>query len=260
MMLAVEGMRFGYGARPILSEVSFAIETGTIVGVMGPNGAGKSTLLRLLGGTLIADAGTIRLGARALQEIPPRERAQRIAIVPQESRIPFSFSALEVVLMGRAPYLPPFGFERHSDIAIAREAMRRTDCEELAERDVTTLSGGEHQRIILARALAQEPQLLLLDEPLGALDIRHSTNFLALLRSLKEREGQTIVCAMHDPNAAAALCDRIVLLADGGIAADGTPETTLTPEIIQRVFGIAMHAGCDEATGRRYLLPTAPAR
>ncbi len=260
MMIRLKQISFSYAGRPVLSDLSLNVNEGEILGIMGPNGVGKSTLLKLMGGMLTPTTGAVRIDERDLASLPARERAQRIAFVPQEHHIPFSFTALETVLMGRAPYLPRFGFERQGDLEAAHAAMEATDCLALAARDITTLSGGERQRVIIARALAQGSPLVLLDEPTAFLDIRHATRLLELLARLHRDRDLTIVAALHDLNVADALCHRIVLLADGGIAADGAPETILTPEIIQRVFGIAMHAGCDAATGRRYLLPTASAR
>ena len=253
--LSISNLCFSYGAHPVFRGIDLNIDPGEIVGLMGPNGAGKSTLIRLMCGSVEPRSGQMMLDGRPLMRFSPRERAWQIAMVPQESQIPFSFSALEVVLMGRAPYLPRFGFESRQDVQAAYDAMARTDCLNLARRDINALSGGERQRVILARALAQKPTLLLLDEPCAFLDLRHTTELINLLRELNDEEGLTIVCAMHDLNTASALCHRIVLLKDGGIAAQGHPIEAINPRTILEVFDIDVHVDRDRHTGLPYCVP-----
>lgn len=253
--LTLTDVRFAYEQAEVLAGVSLAIRPGEVVGIVGPNGAGKSTLLKLMAGLLAPQGGEIRLGDRPLGSIRPGERAKLAAFVPQESRFPFAFRALELVLMGRAPHLPAFGFESQRDVAIARAAMAKTDCEAFAARPIDALSGGERQRVILARALAQETPLLLLDEPTAFLDIRHQAGLHRILAEENRRRGTTIVAAMHDLNLAAAFCSRIVMLAGGRVAADGSPASVFTAPIIRAVFDTEVAVGHDEATGRPYCLP-----
>ena len=253
--LAATDVRFAYGDAEVLRGVSLAIDPGEIVGIVGPNGAGKSTLLRLLAGLLAPRGGSVLLGDRPVAGIRPAELARIAAFVPQESRFPFPFRALELVLMGRAAHLPAFGFESRGDVAIARAAMERTDCAAFAGRPIDELSGGERQRVILARALAQEPRILLLDEPTAFLDIRHQVGLHRALAEDSRRRGTTVVAAMHDLNLAAAFCRRIVMLADGAVAADGSPADVFTAETVRAVFGADVAVGRDEATGRPYCLP-----
>ncbi len=254
-MIRLDDIHFSYDEIPVLGGVDIEISHGEIVGVMGANGTGKSTLLKLMSGALTPTRGKIVLLGEELSLLSAKQRARRIAIVPQESNIPFSFSALEIVLMGRAPYLPPFGFESKGDVRQAHAAMERTDCIELADRDINTLSGGERQRVILARALAQCPELLLLDEPTSFLDIRHTAEFTDVLRKLNRTSGITIVCAIHDLNLAASFCHRIIFIKDGGVIADGDVGEIIDRDIIRNAFDIDVHVGFDEETGTPYCFP-----
>jgi iron complex transport system ATP-binding protein len=252
--LSISNLCFSYGAHPVFRGIDLTIDPGEIVGLMGPNGAGKSTLIRLLCGSMVPGSGRMLLDGRPLMDFSPRERAKQVAMVPQATHIPFSFSALEVVLMGRAPYLPRFGFESRQDIQAALDAMAKTDCFALTGRDINTLSGGERQRVILARALAQNPSLILLDEPCTFLDIRHTTEFIDRLTQLN-REGLTIVCAIHDLNVAASFCHRLILLKEGRIAAQGRPVDIINPHTIRQVFDIGIHVDRDGHTGLPYCVP-----
>lgn len=257
--LRISNVSFSYGERTVIHDVSLAVEEGEIVGIVGPNGAGKSTLLRLLAGLARPQGGTIELGGRSLSAMPHRARARAIAFLPQATSFPFSHSALEIVLMGRAPHLPLFGFESAEEIDIAREAMRATDCLPLAHRPIDALSGGERQRVLVARALAQKPNLLILDEPTAFLDLRHQADLHRILRELRRARGTTIIAAMHDLNLAAALCQRIVILHEGRLAAEGPPAEIFTPELIGRVFGTAVRMVRDEESGTTCCLPFTPA-
>ena len=253
--MEIRDLSFSYPGRQALSGISLTIGEGEIVGIVGPNGSGKSTLLKAMAGIFPPASGSVSLGGAPLAAMKPRERAQSIAFVPQESGTPFSYRALEVVLMGRAPHLPAFGFESARDVAIARGAMEKTDSLQFAQRPIDELSGGERQRVIIARALAQESPILILDEPTAALDIRHQSGLHAILAEENRARGTTIVAAMHDLNLAAAFCGRIVMLRDGCIAADGTPEELFTAETIGRVFDAEVIVGRDEGSGRSYCLP-----
>jgi iron complex transport system ATP-binding protein len=217
--------------------LSFAIEAGEIFGVIGPNSAGKTSLLRLLTRVLTPARGDIRLGGRPVAGLARWELARQIAVVPQEAPRPFPFTVEQLVLMGRYPHAPARFFETAADAAAARAAMAATGTLALAALPLEQLSGGERQRAMLARALAQEPRLLVLDEPTSHLDLRYQAETAALLRRLNRERGVTILLVSHDLNLAAELCDRLLLLHDGRVARVGPPETVLEPALLERVFG-----------------------
>jgi len=204
-----------------LHDVSFEVERGTIVGVLGPNGSGKTTLVRIMAGMLRPDSGQVLLDGASVADLPRREVARRVALVPQETQTTFDFSVIDIVLMGRYPHLGPFELERPADLEIARNALRATGTETLESRSFATLSGGEKQRVIIAAALAQSSDILLLDEPTTALDIGYQFEIAALLKQLNADHGTTMVVSTHDLNLAAALCERVVLIKSGGVIAHG---------------------------------------
>ncbi len=255
-LLEARGVSFSYGVEPVLSDVSISLERGEIVAILGPNGAGKSTLVGSLSGNIGIASGEVLLDGKPLREYGARDRARRIAVVAQETHIPFPFTALEIVLMGRAPYLPAMGFERRIDVEAALHAMDAMDCKELADRDIGSLSGGERRRVVVARALAQETPILLLDEPTNFLDIRHASDLAGLLREHAKSRGTAICAVMHDLNLAAGMCDRMVLLSDGKILADGPPAAVMTPESIGRAFGTKVSVGTDASSLRPYCIPS----
>lgn len=234
----------------ILRGVDFALRAGELVGLIGPNGAGKSTLLKLLAGVWRASSGDIRLRGKPLASYPPRQVARQIAYVPQAARLDFSFLAREVALMGRSPHLNRFQMESAHDRAIAEEALAQADALHLAERLANHLSGGEQQRVTLARALTQQPRILLLDEPTSNLDVRHQLDVLTLAQQQAHVHGWGVLAAVHDLGMAARFCDRLVLLYDGMISADGSPEAVLTPGRLRDAFAIDARLYTDPHTGR----------
>jgi len=254
-ILELKNISFSYGDKMVIRHVSLGVKKGEILGILGPNGAGKSTLLKLMSGVFKPIRGDVILENRSLRQISAKEIAKFTSVVPQTSQVPFAYSALEIVLMGRAPHLSTFGFETKRDLRVALDAMERTDCTHFNTRDIHELSGGERQRVILARALAQEPQLLLLDEPTTFLDIRHTKDFARILKNLRDEERITIVCALHDLNLAASLCDRIVLLKEGEVVAGGNPKDVINCETISSVFDSEIHIATDNKTGIPYYLP-----
>ena len=241
------------GRRPrpfALADVSVALAPGEVLGVIGPNSAGKTTLIRLLTKVLEPIRGDIRLDGRALAALTRWELARHVAVVPQETPSGLPFTVAELVLMGRYPHAPRRFFESDEDVAIARRAMALTGITELAEAPVESLSGGERQRAMLARALAQEPKLLILDEPTAHLDLRYQAECVGLLQRLNRERGLTALLVSHDLNLAAEVADRLLLLADGRVERLGPPADVLDEGLIASVYGCAVRIGADSATGR----------
>ena len=257
--LTLEQVAFAYGKTPIFTKLDLTIETGTITGILGPNGSGKTTLVRLASAALRPSSGRISVFASELSQLTSRARAQCVAVVPQETHPVFDFTVEDVVRMGRAPHLGLFGLERPRDRKVAHEAMDRCEVTQVAARSFRALSGGERQRVMLARALAQEARLLLLDEPTAFLDLKHRLAVYALLLRLHAENGLTVVIVSHDINLAARHCDRLVLLREGRIAADGTPAAVLRPEPIRDVYEVDVEIGTDPSTGRPFVIPVGPA-
>jgi iron complex transport system ATP-binding protein len=233
-----------------LSDLSFEIAPGEILGVIGPNSSGKTTLIRLLTRVLEPDGGEIRLEDAPVRRLSRTELARRIAVVPQGILPEFPFTVGELVLMGRYPHDPGRYFESPRDRAVAREAMEATGVLELADLPLEHLSGGERQRAVVARALAQEPRLLVLDEPTSHLDLRYQVETAALLRRLNRELGTSILLVSHDLNLAAEVCDRLLLLSAGRAAAIGSPETVLDPTLLASVFGCEIVVDKNETTRR----------
>ena len=232
-------LRFRYpgAGRRAVDGVDLSIARGELFGLIGPNGSGKSTLLRLLLGALEPDGGSVRFGGRALGRWEPRERARRIGVVPQNETVAFPMSVREFVAMGRYPHLGPWRGEREEDRRAVARALRRCDLEGLAERPFSTLSGGERQLARVARALAQQPGALVLDEPTVSLDLRHEMEILDLLRRLVDEESVTVVLVTHHLNAAARTADRLLLLREGRALAEGPPAEVLTRDAVERAYG-----------------------
>jgi iron complex transport system ATP-binding protein len=254
-LIRAEDVWAGYSTTPVLKGIHLRLLRGEMVGLLGPNGSGKSTLLRVLSGVLKPQKGQVWLEGRLLSHLRAKEVAQKLAFVPQREEVAFGFTAWEVVLLGRAPYIGWWGKERATDLQATRRAMERTDSLCLSERAFSTLSGGERQRVVLARGLAQETPLLLLDEPLTHLDVAHQVGTLSLLRQLNREEGLTVLAALHDINLASEFCDRLIVLRQGQIVEDGTPSEVITPALLARVFGLDAWVRVNPATGRPHVLP-----
>jgi len=235
--LAFEGISYEIEGRTILRGLDLVVDRGEIVVLAGSNGAGKTTLLRIASRVLRPDAGRVRLRGRDADELSRRELARAIAVVPQDVQVSFPFRAGEVVLMGRAPHLGTFGYESRADLALAEEAMERVGIADLADRSILELSGGERQLVLIARALAQDPDVLLLDEPTAHLDLRHRIQVLSLVREFAAG-GRSALVVSHDLSLAARSCDRIGLLEGGSLLAVGSPHSVLTGPNLQRAFGI----------------------
>lgn len=233
-LIDVDGVSVTLGDTQILRNVSFSVPAGSFVALVGPNGAGKTTLLRTVNGVLSPDAGSVSVDRQDVDSLSPRSVARLVATVPQDTTVSFSFSVRDIVAMGRTPRQSRFG--RSDQQEPVERALERTRTAELADRSIGTVSGGERQRVLLARALAQETPAMVLDEPTASLDITHQVRTLELLRTLVD-EGTTALAAIHDLDLAARFCDSLVVISDGRVLADGSPESVLTESVLERAFG-----------------------
>jgi len=254
-MLRVEHVSVAYGERPILNDVSFEVGAGEIYGIIGPNGAGKTTLVRAISGVVPLTSGRVWVAGCDLQALKPAERARRVAVVPQARNLPPAFTGWELVLLGRTPYLNWLGQVSPKDEQRARLAMERANALELADRRLGDLSGGEQQRLLLARALAQEAPLLLLDEPTTHLDLQYQVSILDTVRELTQNEGMAVVVVLHDLNLVARYADRVGLLVNGSLRAQGTPEEVLEPELLEEVYHLPLQVLRGAASGKPVILP-----
>ncbi len=236
-MIELDSVSVGYNNEAVVNNVTLKAEPGEMLALVGPNGSGKSTLIK--GMTRVVDvySGRIRIDGRDITAMRPNELAQLIATVPQNPALPGTFTAFELVLMGRTPHLGLLRYEGGRDVAIAWQAMEATRTESFAERRVSELSGGEMQRLVIARALTQQPRAILLDEPTANLDINHQVGILDLIKSLCLQRSLTVIVALHDLNLAAQYCDRMVMLNGGRVYAEGTPSDILTAANIKDVYG-----------------------
>ena len=255
MELVVRDLAFSYASTPVLEDVSLEAVGGEILGIVGPNGSGKSTLLKCINQVLGPRAGVVLLDGSDLSTLTRREIARHVGVVPQDAGVGFPFTVMDLVLMGRTPHLGPLDIEGPGDLEAAERAMRATGVEQLADRLVTEISGGERQRVIIARTLCQETEVLLLDEPTLHLDINHQLEVLELIRALADERDLVVLMATHDLSLASRYCDRILLLDAGRIGAAGTSREVLTPENLRRVYGIEAHISRHEPSGSLVIIP-----
>jgi len=253
--LTARDLSFTYGEMPVLRAVDLEVEPGEIVGVVGPNGSGKTTLLKIFAGILRNYTGRVTVGGTEVRNVPPKDLARRVAVVPQETVTGLPFTALEVVLMGRHPHLRGLAFESELDVEIARKALERTGAASLASRNIQRLSSGERQRVIFARAIAQEAGAILLDEPTSFLDIRYQVEIYDLVRQLAVEEGLVALTVLHDLNLAAEYCDRIYLLKEGGVFAEGVTDEVLTWTNLTSVFESDVYVDTNDLTGKLLVIP-----
>jgi iron complex transport system ATP-binding protein len=247
-VIRAEGLRADLGGRAVLDGIDLTLGPGRVLGLVGPNGTGKSTLLRALAGLIRPTAGTVTLDGRPLRSHRTRELATRVAYLPQNTDLPFDFTAREVVLLGRHPHTGRLRGESPADHAIAAEVMSAAGISHLADRAVPTLSGGERQLVYVAKALAQRTDVLLADEPVSALDLRHQLTVLELLRE-RAGEGAAVAVVLHDLSQAARYCDELLLLHDARVAAHGTPAGVLTPDVLATAYGVRAAVRHDDLTG-----------
>lgn len=257
MVLHLQHVSFEYVAENGFSirDVSLTVERGSLTGLLGPNGCGKTTLLKLMAGVLRPGQGTITFAGGVLDDIPRRALARHIAVVPQETHPAFDYRVIEMVLMGRHPHLGPFALEGPGDLAIAHDALRATGTAHLASRSYMSLSGGEKQRVVIASALAQQPDVLLLDEPTASLDLAYQLEVAALLARLNHERGVTIVVATHDLNLAASICRTLVLVRGGRVLAQGATETVLNGDTIRQLYDVDADVRFHDRSGHLTVVP-----
>jgi cobalamin transport system ATP-binding protein len=255
--IRTENLTFAYKDKSVLHGVSLSVERGEMVGILGPNGSGKTTLLKIFSAVLMG-RGEVKVNDRSIETYGKRELSRLFAMVPQESQILFPYTVAEIVLMGRASYHSPLALEGKKDLEIARASMELTDSLSFSDRYLHELSGGEKQRVIIARALAQEPQILLLDEPSAFLDLKHQVQVFELIRRLNREHSLTIVAALHDLNLAALFFPRLVMLRDGRVYRDGSPKEVLTEKTIDEVYGIRVRVESDPSgeTPQLFICPS----
>jgi len=251
MKLKIKDVEFGYSSMPVLRNVNIELAESEILGVVGPNGAGKSTLLRCIDRILIPQKGCIMLDGRDIREISRMELARKIGYVPQDGSQIFPATVFDTVLMGRRPHLGWRSSERDTEKVL--ETLKMLNIEDLAMRDINELSGGQQQKVFIARALTQEPELLLLDEPTSNLDIRHQLEVMEIVKRVVRERGISAIMAIHDLNLASRYADRIIMMNGGRIYAEGEPSSVLNAENIRHVYGV--EAELSSHDGRPYIVP-----
>jgi iron complex transport system ATP-binding protein len=248
-VLSLKKVGFRYDRSWALKGLDLDVKPGELLAVLGPNGSGKSTLLKVVDGILAPQEGYVLLKDRPISKYARSDVAKQVAMVAQENHFRFSFSALEVVLMGRFPRLGRFQFEGNRDMEAATRALQATQCLDLAERSIHELSGGEKQRVLLARALAQEPTVILLDEPTSFLDLRYKREIFSLISSLTHERGLSVLVVSHDIDLAAQYCDRMVMLKEGSVYSTGVPNEVITASNIETVYGCPVIVDENPAAG-----------
>ena len=259
-ILELTDVTFRYGARAVVAGISCALSAGRFVGVLGPNGSGKSTLMRLAAGLLSPDSGEVRLAGRDLTRCSRMEVGRQIALLPQEAVLPMAFTGREIVGMGRTPHLGWLTAEGARDRAVVQRALTLVGAAHYADRRVEELSGGERQRLLFARVLAQEPDVLLLDEPTVHLDLTHQLAVLDTVRDLKQTADLAVLGIFHEINLAIEYCDELLFMMNGRVVAQGRPETVVTSDLIREVYGVDMPIVSHPESGRPAVLYPAARR
>lgn len=254
VVIETKNLNWAYNGIKVLDNVSINIRFGTFTGILGPNGAGKTTLLKQILNLLQVEKDSILIRGTDIKTYTRKELAKIEAYVPQSIKIDFNFTVEQVVLMGRTPFLGRFDRESKKDIQISEWAMKETGVFEFKDKLITQLSGGELQRVVIARALTQEPVILALDEPTSHLDIHHQINILSILRTLAKREGLTIIAVLHDVNHALEYCDNLFLMDQGKIVKSGSPINVITPEIMKNIYNLNVKITENPFTGNPYMV------
>ena len=237
-ILKLDNIDFKYGDKEVLKNISLNVAKGEFLSIIGPNGSGKSTILKLITKINSFKVGSIKLKGKSILDIDQKELAKSISLVPQSTFVDYEFTVSELIMMGRFPYKKRFERENQEDLEIVNNAMEKTNVKYLKDRLITEISGGETQRVTIARALAQETEIILLDEPTSFLDINHQIEVLNLLRDLNKNEGKTILLVIHDINLAARYSDRIMILKDGQVMDIGSPEEVISKENILKAYNL----------------------
>jgi len=253
-ILEISNLTCKYGEIVSVNNISFCVEKGGFLGIIGPNGAGKSTLLKAITGIVKPEKGNISLYGKDISDIATKSLARKIGMGSEEILTNFDFSCEEIVLMGRTPYLRRFSWEKAEDYTLARAAMEMTGTSDLRGRHINEISSGERQKVILARVLTQQPEVLLLDEPTSHLDISHQTEIFGLLKRLQEDKGLTVLTVLHDINLAALYCDKLMLLTEGRMVTQGCPESVITEENIKSVYKTNVLINKNPRTGSPYIM------
>ena len=254
-MLKIESLTVAYGSKTVLDNISFDVQPGEILALIGPNGTGKSTLIRAISGVIAIKSGDIFSDGQNLTDLNPNQRAKILSVVPQARQLGGAFSVEQAVMMGRTPYLNWLGQESEADKAAVKLALQQTSLESFADRPIAQLSGGEQQRVLLARALAQSTPTLLLDEPTNHLDLQHQTNLLSIDKRLAKEKNLTVVVAMHDLNLVSFFADKVALLADGNLKCLGTPQEVIRAEYISSVYQTPVEIVKHPVTGAPIIFP-----
>lgn len=253
--LNIKNIEFGYGKKAILKDISFSVEKGEFISIIGPNGSGKSTLLKTLNNIYTPRKGKIYLNDENIQNLKRVEIAKMVSLVPQETYIDYEFTVKDIVSMGRHPYKGRFKKENLEDKSIIDEALKLTHTEYIKDRLITEISGGERQRVIIAKALAQKSSIILLDEPTSSLDINHQIEILNLLKDLNRDKETTVIAVLHDINLAARYSDRIIFLDHGRVISKGTPSDVITKENINKAYDMEVYLERNKYTNSPYLIP-----
>ena len=254
----IKDLNFSYDGDPqeeTLNNISINIEKGKFYTILGPNGSGKTTLIRLISKALNIKQEKIFIGDKDIININSKTLAKKLAVVPQSTSIEFDFSVHDIVLMGRSPHISRFSSESEEDIKIVKNAMEMTNTWNLRHKNINALSGGERQMVIVARAIAQETEIVLLDEPISNLDIHHQIEILNQIKLLNREKQRTIIAVLHDLNIATAYSDYMILMNNGKIHSIGTPENVLKKDVIKEVYGLDVHIISDPVSGRPVIIP-----
>ncbi|RPJ40832.1 MAG: heme ABC transporter ATP-binding protein [Chloroflexi bacterium] len=254
-MLKIDSLTVAYSDKVVLRDISFEVASGEILALIGPNGAGKSTLIRAATGVVPVKAGRVSVDGQDLTDLSPAQRARILAVVPQARQLGGAFSVEQAVMMGRTPYLNWLGQEGEADKAAVRLALEQTCLESFADRQIAKLSGGEQQRVLLARALAQSTPVLLLDEPTNHLDLQHQTNLLSLVKNLAKKKQLAVLMALHDLNLVSFFADKVALLVDGELRYLGTPQEVIRAEYISAAYRTPVEVVPHPVTGAPIIFP-----